>query len=90
MSTLRKAARAPALPIVVADWPRSERERIRVTLDHDVFDIRCFFIGDDHEPPRPGRVGITLPVAHLPAVAEGLARACKEALARGLIDSDKR
>jgi hypothetical protein len=47
-----------SLPIVAAQWRRSEREIVRVTLDHDVIDVRCFFLGDEHEAPRPGRVGI--------------------------------
>jgi hypothetical protein len=85
MGALRKAA-APSLPIVAAEWRRSERETIRVTLDHDVIDVRCFFIGDDHEPLRPGRVGITLPLQHLPAMAAGLGKALDEARARGLVD----
>jgi hypothetical protein len=34
---------------------------------------------------RPGHTGITLSLAHLPAMAEGLAAAHREALERGLI-----
>lgn len=79
-------ARTSALPVVIADWPRSDRERVRVTLDHDVVDLRCFFVGDDHEPLRPGRVGITLPLAHLPGMAAGLAKALAEARRRRLIE----
>ena len=78
--------RAPALPIVAAEWRRSDREIVRVTLDHDVIDLRCFFVGDEEEPLRPGRVGITLPLQHLPAVAAGLGKALDEARARGLVD----
>lgn len=76
--------RAPALPIVAAEWRRSDI--VRVTLDHDVIDLRCFFVGDEEEPLRPGRVGITLPLQHLPAVAAGLGKALDEARARGLVD----
>jgi hypothetical protein len=79
------AAKAPALPIVAAQWQRSERETIRVKLDYDVIDVRCFFVGDAEEPLRPGRVGITLPLAHLPAMAAGLAKALAEARRRRLI-----
>ena len=78
-------AGAPALPIVTADWRRSKRETVRVTLDHDCVDVRCFFRGDEEEPLRPGRVGITLPLAHLPAMAAGLAKALTEARRRCLI-----
>ena len=79
-------ARAPALPIIVAEWERSARERVRVTLDHDVIEVRCFFTGDDEDPPRPGRTGITLPLSHLPALAAGIAKAHEDAKRRGLID----
>lgn len=74
------------LPIVSADWPRSDRERIRVTLDDDCIDVRCFFVGDPQEPARAGRTGITLPVQHLPALAAGVRDALREARARGLVD----
>lgn len=76
---------AIALPVVTAEWTRSDRERIRVTLDHDVIDVRCFFVGDAEEALRPGHTGITLPLAHLPALFDGIARAHREALARGLL-----
>jgi hypothetical protein len=75
-----------SLPAIIAEWQRSDRERIRVTLDHDAIDVRCFFLGDDEDPPRPGRTGITLPLRHLPAMAAGLHRALTEAHVRGLID----
>ena len=77
--------RIGALPLIVADWPRSDRERIRVTLDHNVVDVRAFYRGDDEEPLRAGRVGITLPLSHLPALFDGIVKAHREALARGLI-----
>ncbi len=90
MTALGKA-RLPGLPIVAAEWRRSDRETIRVTLDHDAIDIRSFFHTDPEESPRPGRTGITLPVAHLPAMAAGLATALAEARRRRLIagDSDR-
>jgi hypothetical protein len=78
--------RIAALPLIVADWPRSDRERIRVTLDHDCIDVRCFFLGDAEDAPRPGRTGITLPLMHLPAMAAGIAIALDEAKRRGLVD----
>lgn len=79
-------ARAPTLPVIIAEWPRSERERVRIILDDDVVDVRCFFVGDDCEPLRPGRTGSTLPLSHLPAMAVGLQAALSEARARRLID----
>ncbi|WP_029584353.1 hypothetical protein [Bradyrhizobium sp. URHD0069] len=77
---------AANLPIVAAQWRRSELETIRVTLDHDCIDARCFFAGDEEEPLRPGRVGITLLLQHLRALCDGINAARREALARGLID----
>lgn len=79
-------ARAPALPVIIAEWPRSDRERVRITLDDDVIDVRCFFLGDDEDPPRAGRTGITLPLSHLPEMAAGLQAALSEARARRLIE----
>jgi hypothetical protein len=79
-------ARTIALPIVAAEWRRSERETIRVTLDSDAIDIRSFFQADPEDAPRPGRTGITLPLEHLPALFDGISRARKEALARRMID----
>jgi hypothetical protein len=78
--------RITALPLVTADWSRSNRERVRVTLDNDVIDVRLFFIADPEEPLRPGRTGIALPVSHLPALAAGLKEALREARARRLVD----
>lgn len=72
-------------PLVIAEWPRSERELIRVSLDCDVIDVRVFFLGDDEDPPRPGRTGITLPLTHLAAMTVGLQAALSEARARGLV-----
>jgi hypothetical protein len=77
---------SPTLPVITADWRRSDRERIRVTLDDDVIDVRCFFVGDPEEPLRPGRTGIALPVSHLPALAAGLKEALREARARRLVE----
>jgi hypothetical protein len=88
MTALHKVVRPSPLPVVTAEWRRSDRENIRVTLDHDCFDVRCFFGGDDEDPLRPGRTGITLPVAHLPAMAAGIGKALVEAQRRGLIDGD--
>jgi hypothetical protein len=79
-------ARAPALPVVISEWRRGDRERIRIVLADDVVDIRPFFRGDDDEPLRPGKTGIALPIAHIPALAAGLAKALIDARARGLID----
>jgi hypothetical protein len=75
-----------SLPVITADWRQSERERIRVTLDHDVVDVRLFFVGDPQEPLRPGRTGIALPVSHVPALAAGLKEALREARARRLVE----
>lgn len=79
-------ASTTALLFIAADWPRSDRERVLIILHDDVVDLLCFFVGDDHEPLRPGRTGITLSLIHLPALAAGLTAALSEARRHGLID----
>lgn len=86
MSTAARKVTVGNLPVVIAEWSRNERERIRITLDHDVIDLRCFFTGDDEDPPRAGRTGITLPLSHLAAMTTGLQAALIEARARRLVD----
>lgn len=74
------------LPVIIANWPRSPRESLRITLHEDVLDIRAFYETDEHEAPRAGRVGITLPLDWLPRIASGVAKALAEARSRRLID----
>lgn len=74
------------LPVIIANWPRSHRESLRITLHEDVIDIRAFYETEEHEAPRAGRVGITLPVDWLAKLVTGLVQAQSEARRRGLID----
>lgn len=85
----RQAARAPYLPLIVAEWQRGTLEAIRVVLDDDLIDIRTFYAGDDGEPMRRGRTGIALSITHLPAPFDGVARAHREAVERGFIDAER-
>jgi hypothetical protein len=87
MGASRKV-RAPTLPIVTREWRRSDHEIVRVTLDHDAIEISTFFDIDQLEAARPSRTGITLGIAHLPALFEGITRAHQAALERGLIEAD--
>lgn len=75
------------LPKVIANWPRSHRESLRLTLHDDVIDLRAFYETDEHDAPRAGRVGITLPIDWLPRITEALQQAAAEAKRRGLIET---
>lgn len=77
--------------VIVDEWPRSNRETIRVTLQwfqgRWVFSIRAWYRNGAGEW-RPGRDGITLGVAHLPRVLNGYVELHRLASERGLIDPD--
>lgn len=80
---------ATVYPIVVAEWQRNSRERIRIALDQfngrETIDVRTWWQDGDGNW-RPGRSGITLAVQHLPALADGLADALCRARTLGLIE----
>lgn len=75
--------RAPELPMIAAEWPRNARELIRVKLDtyrgSAVVDIRCWYPDRATSERKPGRSGITLAVAHLPALAAAINEALERA-----------
>ena len=77
------------LPHIAAEWPRNNRETVRVQLsiygERPVIDCRVWF-PDQRGELKPGRSGLTLSVKHLPPLAEGLAKALTEAKSRGLVD----
>lgn len=81
----------PAFPILIDEWPRSNRETIRVLLDsfqgRFIIHIRAFYAGPDGVL-RPGRDGLALGLSHLPKLADALCGAYGEACARGLIAPD--
>lgn len=82
------AIAGPQLPHVADEWAKNRRENVRITLDEyqgtPTIDIRTWWFGDD--ALRPGRSGITLSVRHLPALAEGIAKALRDARELGLLD----
>lgn len=79
------------LPMLIAEWPRSSREAIRIQLalynGNPVVDIRAWYVGADGVP-SPGRKGITLSVRQLPALSAGVARALKVARQHELLASE--
>ena len=76
------------VPTVVAEWPRSNRETVRVALDQyygrAVIDVRTWF--DYGSGPRAGKAGITLTIKHLPMLVQALAEAERQAIAAGLLE----
>ena len=80
-----------AWPIVVGEWPRSNRETIRVLLDRyqgrAIIHVRAFYAGNDGVL-RPGRDGIALGVGHLASLADAICEAYRLACERDLIDPD--
>jgi len=77
--------------VLIAEWPRSSRETIRVTLHRyqgrRVFSIRAWY-HDGDGTARPGRDGATLGLNHLAPVLDALAEIYRLACERGLIDPD--
>ena len=63
------------LPFTAGEWPRNNREDVRVRLDlfkgRVIVDCRTWW-RDEAGELRPGRGGLTLSVRHLPALAEAL------------------
>jgi hypothetical protein len=85
------SGRAPELPIIVCEWDRHDRERIRVTLDkfngHNIVSIRNFY-RDDAGEMKPGRGGIAMSLRHLKQLVSAINAALAEAQARGLVDGE--
>ena len=77
------------LPIIVAEWPRSSRELVRISLDRFnnrfTIDIRSWW-QDTNGVFKPGRDGLTLAVKHLPKLADGLTDALQHAQVLGLVE----
>jgi hypothetical protein len=69
----------PGFPIIVAEWPRNNRELVRISLDR--FNNSCFTIDvrswwrDSNGVFKPGRDGLALAVKHLPKLVDGLCEA---------------
>lgn len=75
--------------IKIAEWKRSQAERIQVTLElfrgRNVVVLRTWWKDKDGED-QPGRDGITLDVKHVTKLAKVFKRARKQAKKAGLID----
>jgi hypothetical protein len=80
--------KADRFPIVVAEWPRNNREIVRIALDRFndclTVDVRTWW-KDADGIFKPGRSGLTLAVQHLPKLAEGLDKALRRAEILGLV-----
>ena len=78
----------PAFPMLIEEWPRSNRETIRVFLDEfqgrPLIHVRAFYAGPDGVM-RPGKGGLALGLAHLPKLADAICEAYRLACERGLI-----
>ena len=74
--------------IIIAEWRKNTREILRVRFDsykgHAVICIRAWY-GDSDGVLKPGRVGLTVSVRHLPALASALAKAMEMASAAGFL-----
>ena len=74
--------------IIVAEWPKNSRETLRVRLDtykdQPVICCRAWYEGKDGTM-KPGHGGLTIGIKHLPALADGLAKALATATANGLL-----
>ena len=77
-----------SLPIVCAEFDKKSREVVRVTLDKYrgtlMLAVRVWY--RDGATLKPVRAGITMALAHLPSLAEGLQLALARAKVEGLLD----
>jgi len=75
-------------PVIIAEWPRSSREVLRLSLSEfkgaPTVDLRVWY-DDGAGRMQAGRSGLTLSTKQLPRLAEAMARALAEAEARGLV-----
>jgi len=84
-----QASTVTTYPIVVAEWPRNNREIIRVALDQyqgrQVIDDRAWCC-DEQGKWRPGHSGLTLSLKYLRPLADGLGAAYRRARTLGLVE----
>jgi hypothetical protein len=81
----------PSSQEAFALWtPKNSRERLRVGLGEwegrPMLDVRAYALTP--EGPAPTRKGVTISLAHAPALAAALQEALSEARARGLLEPD--
>jgi Transcriptional Coactivator p15 (PC4) len=78
---------AVAFPILVAEWPRNEREVLRIMLSkfkgHISIDVRIWFRTERGEP-RPSRRGVSLRLTEISDIRTGLCKAKEIAVEMGL------
>ena len=74
--------------IIIAEWRKNSREILRVRIDsykgQAVICCRAWY-ADSDGILKPGRVGLTVSIRHLPALASALAKAMEMASAAGLL-----
>jgi len=84
-----QASTVTTYPIVVAEWPRNNREIIRVALDQyqgrRVIDARAWWRYAQGKW-RSGRSGLTLSLKHLRPLAEALGAARRRACTLGPVE----
>jgi hypothetical protein len=84
-----KSERVDRFPIIVAEWPRSTGEIVRITLgryrNRFTIDIRSWWQNSD-SIFKPSLSGLTLDIKHLQKLAEGLDRALMRADLLGLVE----
>jgi hypothetical protein len=84
---------AVAFPILVAAWPRNEREVLRIILSkykgRVSIDVRIWFLVRGGEP-RPGRRGISLRLGEILDVRDGLRIAAELGLAGPPVSKQKK
>lgn len=75
------------LPLLIAEWARNSRDRIRVRLNsyhgRTTIELREWYPEDGEW--KAGRAGITLGVEHLRTLADAFAKALEAAQSRNLI-----
>ena len=80
-----------ALPVVVSEWQKNTRETVRISLSvyqgRQTIDYRLWYdSGDGILKPSPK--GLTLALAHLPTLADGIAKALQIAMENGLVNNE--
>lgn len=77
--------------IIIAEWPKNEREVVRVALDefngHSIVNARLWFRAEDGGL-RPGKQGFAIGIRRLPALASALNRALAVAIEQGLLKEE--
>jgi hypothetical protein len=78
----KPANTADRFPLVIAEWPRNDRELVRISLgwfeSSFTIDLRTWW-RDSNGIFKPGRDGVTLAVKHLPKLAAGFDKALQRA-----------